>query len=188
MKQLLVFLALLSFNCSVAQNQTSNYHEKRDIAKNELSIGVFNLVVFGALDVAYERILDGNSSLGIEIFGQIIDPDNNETGDAFYKDISITGKYKHFFGSSYARGFYVNGFGMLSSGNYDPAYNNYNEDNFGAETENYTDFALGFGVGGKFVSPKGFFLDLSAGIGRNFFSSNSPTIVGQFNVNLGFRF
>ncbi len=53
---------------------------------------------------------------------------------------------------------------------------------------NYTDFALGFGLGGKFVSKQGFFLDLNAGIGRNLLNDNSPTIVGQFNVNLGFRF
>ena len=50
---------------------------------------------------------------------------------------------------------------------------------------NYTDFALGFGLGGKFVSKQGFFLDLSAGIGRNLLNDNSPTIVGQFNANLG---
>ena len=56
------------------------------------------------------------------------------------------------------------------------------------EGTKYTDFALGFGLGGKFVSKQGFFLDLSTGIGRNLFSDVSPTIVGQFNVNLGFRF
>lgn len=108
--------------------------------------------------------------------------------DAFYKDFSLTGKYKYFFGDRYARGFYVHGFGMLSSGEYD-SYVYDSSDGYGSyEYQDYTDFALGFGVGGKFVSTGGFFLDLGAGIGRNLFTEKSPTIVGQFNVNLGFRF
>ena len=108
--------------------------------------------------------------------------------DAFYKDFSLTGKYKYFFGDRYARGFYVHGFGMLSSGEYDSYVYDSNSGYGSYEDQDYTDFALGFGVGGKFVSTGGFFLDLGAGIGRNLFTEKSPTIVGQFNVNLGFRF
>ncbi len=189
-----LFLLIFVFVTSITYAQDSQINEntepeKRDITQNELSIGALNLVAFGALDITYERIIDQNSSWAIEGFIKALDRDNEDIGDAFYKDFSLTGKYKYFFGDNYARGFYVHGFGMLSSGEYESDYY-LNEPGMGGyyEYENYTDFALGFGVGGKFVSSGGFFLDLSAGIGRNLLSENSPTIVGQFNVNLGFRF
>jgi len=185
---LFALISLISFSQETpepTQEKTSTTF-KRDITKNELSIGAFNLVAFGALDVAYERIMTPNSSWAIEAF--VLAIDDEDLGDAYEKDFSLTGKYKHFFSDRNAWGFYVNGFAMLSTGN-DQIFNYYDsfEGNMYTE-ESYTDFALGFGLGGKFVSKQGFFLDLSAGIGRNLFSDVSPTIVGQFNVNLGFRF
>ena len=52
----------------------------------------------------------------------------------------------------------------------------------------YSDFALGFGVGGKFVSKNGFLIDLSFGIGRNLFNRDSPDLVVLPNINVGYRF
>lgn len=163
---------------------------KRDIAKNELSVGTLNLVAFGAVDIAYERIMTQNSSWAIEAFVLALDRDNEDLDNAFDKDVSLTGKYKHFFGDRTAWGFYVNGLAMLSSGKYKFTTESFVNGNFfyKTEEENYTDFALGFGLGGKFVGKQGFFLDLSAGIGRNLFSDHSPVVVGQLNANLGFRF
>ncbi|MBZ9631759.1 hypothetical protein LB465_13295 [Salegentibacter sp. LM13S] len=183
----LVFISSVTFAQDSQNNQTTA-PDKRDITQNELSIGALNLVAFGALDLTYERIIDQNSSWAVEAFIKALDRDNENIDDAFYKDFSLTGKYKYFFGDRYARGFYVHGFGMLSSGEYDDNWVVDSEGYGYYEYEDYTDFALGFGVGGKFVSSGGFFLDLGAGIGRNLFSEKSPTIVGQFNVNLGFRF
>lgn len=182
-----VFITSISFAQDFQNNETTE-PEKRDITQNELSIGAFNLVAFGALDITYERIIDKNSSWALEGFIKALDRDNEDVDDAFYKDFSLTGKYKYFFGDNYARGFYVHGFGMLSNGEYDNDYLT-GPDGYGYyQYEDYTDFAIGFGIGGKFVSHGGFFLDLNTGIGRNLFNENSPTIVGQFNVNLGFRF
>ncbi len=165
--------------------ETSIY--KREIAKNELRIGALNLVAFGALDIAYERIVSPNTSWAVEAFILALNRDNEDIAEAYRKDFSVTGKVKYFFSDRTAWGFYVSGLAMISSGD--------NEEDFFApdgsfrtETENYTDLALGFGLGGKFVAKQGFFLDLNAGIGRNLFSSVSPTIIGQFGVNLGYRF
>ncbi|WP_037321644.1 hypothetical protein [Salegentibacter sp. Hel_I_6] len=192
MKNLFLVAFLLISSINFAQDSQTNETtepEKRDITQNELSIGALNLVAFGALDLTYERIIDQNSSWAVEAFIKALDRDNESINDAFYKDFSLTGKYKYFFGERYARGFYVHGFGMLSSGEYESNYY-YDSNSYNGyyEYEDYTDFALGFGVGGKFVSSGGFFLDLGTGIGRNLLNNDSPTIVGQFNVNLGFRF
>lgn len=164
---------------------------KRDITYNEISLGALNLVAFGALDVAYERIVTPNTSWAVEAFFLALTKDNEDLSDAYSKDFSLTGKLKYFFSDRAAWGFYVNGLTMLSTGNYTPEDNRtFNPDiPFQApEEQKYTDLALGFGLGGKFVAKQGFFVDLSTGIGRNLFSSNSPTIIGQFNANLGFRF
>lgn len=188
-----LFLLFISSISAQSQSQSQTQDEtvfKREIAKNELSIGAFNLVAFGALDVAYERILTPNTSWAIEGFILALNRDNEDISEAYSKDFSLTGKYKYFFGDRTAWGFYVNGLAMISSGEYE----DWNQDvemrdgSLSYVKENYTDLALGFGLGGKFVSQQGFFVDLGTGIGRNLLSNNSPTIVGQFNVNLGIRF
>lgn len=193
MKNLFIAVFLLATTAvTYAQEEkesTSNQEEveKRDITQNELSINAFNLVAFGIIEITYERVINENSTWALEGF---FHPSKDDYIDeAYYKNLSLTGKYKHFFSSNYARGFYVNAFGMISSGEYetDYYYNDISEE-YVYETEDYTDFALGFGLGGKFVSQGGFMLDLNAGIGRNLLNDNSPTVVGQFMVNLGFRF
>ena len=161
------------------------YH--RDITKNEISIGALNLVAFGALDIAYERILSPNTSWAVEAFILALNRDNEDVAEAYRKDFSLTGKFKYFFSERSAWGFYVNGLTMISTGENDETF--FREDgSFRTETENYTDLAVGFGLGGKFVAKQGLLLDLNAGIGRNLFNSEAPTIIGQFGVNLGYRF
>ncbi len=188
MKNILSAVLLLCFtSLSFAQSDDEDQNfNQRNTSQNELSINAFNLVAFGVIEITYERIISENSTWALEGF---LHPSKEDYIDeAYYKDFSITGKYKHFFSSTYARGFYVHGFGMLSSGEYETGY--YYDDNLGGyyETEDYTDFAIGFGLGGKFVSTGGFLLDLSTGIGRNLFNDNAPQVVGQFMVNLGYRF
>lgn len=161
---------------------------KRDITNNELSIGAFNLVVFGALDVAYERIITQNTSWAVEAFILALTRESDWGDGAFNKNSSLTGKFKYFFGDARAAGFYVNGLAMISGGEYTEDGTYLNDSYIEGEEGDYTDLALGFGVGGKFVSKQGFFIDLGTGIGRNLLNNNSPTIVGQFTVNLGFRF
>lgn len=188
MKKLLI-ISLLLISGSIFSQVTTEENPKiftRDVAKNELSIGAFNLVAFGAIDIAYERILTPNTSWAIEGFILALNRDNEVAEGAFTRNASLTGKFKYFFSDNMAWGFYANGLAMLSGGEY---YENYDiEFNRPGEEITYTDLALGFGLGSKFVARQGFFADLSAGIGRNLLNDNSPTIVGQFNVNLGIRF
>lgn len=188
MKSLLPTLLLIFIGFSGFSQQDTLGGFPRDIAKNELSINAFNLVAFGAIDVAYERIIDPNSSWAIEGFILALNRESESADYVFTRTASLTGKYKYFFSERSAWGFYANGLVMLSAGEY---YEDlYDRDGYYTSRvdKEYTDLALGFGLGGKWVSKQGFFLDLSSGIGRNLLSSDSPVIVGQFNVNLGKRF
>ena len=186
MKKYIVPLVFL-FSTSVFAQLEDQELDRRDVAKNELAVGALNLVAFGALDLAYERITTPNTSWGLEGFILALNRDSEDVSEVYDKDASLTGKYKYFFGDGVATGFYVNGLAMLSTGEY--GQDVYDVDGYyTAEYANYTDLALGFGVGTKYVARQGFFIDLSTGIGRNLFSSDSPTIIGQFSVNLGMRF
>ena len=98
------------------------------------------------------------------------------------------------FQKKYAKGFFVEGFAMLNSGDFfaellvfdpiDPAVSP-----SPTLEENYTDFALGISVGGKFVTPRGFVVDLYLCIGRNLLNIDfAPELVGRGGVTLGYRF
>lgn len=180
---ILVFTVFSTFSQEVTQEIFP-----RDIEKNELSVNAFNLVAFGAIDVAYERIIDPSSSWAVEGFILALNRESESADYIFTRTASLTGKYKYFFGDNTAWGFYVNGMAMLSTGEFYEEV--YDRDGFYNSTvdREYTDLALGFGLGGKWVSKQGFFMDLSTGIGRNLLNNDSPIVVGQFNVNLGKRF
>lgn len=185
MKKLIFPLVLLFSTAIFAQEEETVF--KRDTARNELSIGALNLVVFGVLDIAYERVLSNNTSWAVEGFIQAFNRDNEDPSKLYSRKSSLTGKYKYFFGEGPATGFYVNGLAMISNGEYDVFL--YDDGDYLREvSRDYTDLALGFGLGAKFVAKQGFFLDLGAGIGRNLLNPDSPTIVGQININLGMRF
>ena len=191
---LLAFLAssTFAFSQEPVQDQPLTH---LDVSKNELSLNVFNVLIFGAIDGAYERVLNDHSSLGIEVFSKAFNKNKGEDIDlaeAYSKDFSITSKFKYYFRENKsAHGFYAEAFGMYSDG--------WNEkevevpmEQGGFYTEEvdveYSDFALGFGVGGKFVSKNGFLIDLSFGIGRNLFNRDSPDLVVLPNINVGYRF
>lgn len=189
---------LISFATFSQQDSTSipeqtriEVPDRRDTGKNELSIGAFNLVAFGALDLGYERILTPNTSIAVEGFILALNRESEDIAEAYSKDFSVTGKFKYFFGDYIADGYYVNGLVMVSTGEFDDNEDERYDPVTGfstSEVKEYTDLALGFGLGWKLVARQGFFVDLNGGIGRNLLSNNSPTIVGQFNINLGMRF
>lgn len=57
------------------------------------------------------------------------------------------------------------------------------------EGESFTDFALGISVGAKFVSPRGFVVELYTGLGRNLLGSEyAPEVVSRGGISLGYRF
>lgn len=114
-------------------------------------------------------------------------PYDNENLDANI-NYYISPYYRIFFGKKYAAGFFVEGFAMLNS--IDREYGVQDSGGFYTyEEESVTDFALGFGLGGKWVSKNGFVFELTGGIGRNLFQNDyDTTIVGKFGFNLGYRF
>ena len=191
---LLLLLTLLSLQFTAQEKEgTKPSKHSEDIEKKyELKLNAFNLIAFAAIDISFERLIDENSSYGVAVFYNFSDYTDSDI--AFPKKFSITPYYRWFFSENkYARGFFIEGFGMLNTYQDDYSYN-YNG-NYG-KIETQTSFALGISVGGKFVITEGFTAEVLAGVGRNLIKGESHEsyqdfqneIVGRFGISLGYRF
>ena len=196
MKKILLFLLVtfvsLSFTAQEFEGPKENRYPEGVEKKNELKLNAFNLIAFAALDISYEKLISANSSYGVAIFYNFSDYENDDI--TFPKKFSITPYYRWFFSENkYARGFFIEGFGMLNTYQDDYSYN-YNG-NYG-KIETQTSFALGISVGGKFVITEGFTAEVLAGVGRNLIKGESKEgyqdfqneVIGRFGISLGYRF
>ena len=187
---LLLLLAFLTLQINAQEKEgTKESRYPQDVDKKyELKINVFNLIGLSALDLSYERLINAESSYGVAVFYNFTDI-NDDIG--FPKKFSLTPYYRWFFSeSTFARGFFVEGFGMLNT-NQEIIYLLGNNSE---RIENDTSFALGISVGGKFITKSGFTTEVYLGVGRNLIKNENEDdyfefdIVGRFGISLGYRF
>ena len=172
MKRLLLAVLVLAMGfISYGQESedTNPYEANNEIKGN----GLF--LVIGAFDVTYEYLLNEESGLGLNVF---IPYDSEIRDDIQYY---VSPYYRFYFGNKYAAGFFLEGFGMLSS--FEPEL-------FGNDEDYVTDFALGIGLGGKWVTKGGFVGEVSFGFGRNLLNTDESDIdfVAKLGITLGYRF
>ncbi len=178
MKKLFVLICLTFSLSGFSQEKETTNFKRNELKGNAL------FLVLGAVEITYERIINEDTGLGVSLF--FVSEDDFET------NLSLTPYYRAYFGKKPAAGFFVEGFAMLNS-YIDHGYTTYYYDN-GTTITNFvadetgTDFALGFGLGSKWIHKRGFVFEINAGIGRNLFSDNSPEIVGRGGITLGYRF
>lgn len=172
MKKITLLFVLLISTISTAQEKEEKYPQDID-KKDEIKINVLTVLAAKWVDLSYERLIDEESSLGISA---TINTDTSESS----LNYSLTPYYRRYFSGKYARGFFVEGFGMLFSAEESSI--------FGNTDEFETGFALGVSVGGKFVSKKGFTTELLLGIGRNFADSDYNDVIGRIGISVGYRF
>lgn len=137
-------------------------------------------MVLGAFEVTYERTLNEESGIGLTAFLPISEEVRNDI------EYYISPYYRLYFGEKYAAGFFVEGFGMLNSTERSLSTN----DEYTNEEEFVTDFALGIGLGGKWITKSGFIGELSFGFGRNLFNTKETDddFVGKGGITIGYRF
>ncbi|WP_310379455.1 DUF3575 domain-containing protein [Flavobacterium sp.] len=159
----------------------SQEKSKSETLKNEIKVNALFLVL-GAVEVTYEHLLNQDTGLGISFF--VVNEEDFDTS------FSLTPYYRAYFGKKPAAGFFVEGFSMISAGKYGSSYNyDYNTNtSYYIDGKKYTDFALGFGVGSKWIHKRGFTFEINAGIGRNLFNDYSPEVIGRGGITLGYRF
>ena len=194
MKKIVLFTFLLAITISFAQEKEEIYPQ--DVNKKyEIKLNAFSLIVFSSLDVSYEYLLNKDSSFGVGVFYNF----NDINDDLYYpKKFSLTPYYRWYFSETrFARGFFVEGFGMLNT--YEDNEYNYYYDNNGNYIDNSeplkeTDFALGISVGGKFIIKSGFTAEVYGGVGRNLFNNSNNNnnlnndLITRGGISLGYRF
>jgi hypothetical protein len=182
-KLLLVSLFLSLPLCQTYSQDVTDPIDGRD----EIKMNLLNLIAFKYFDASYERIIDEESSFGV---AALINLGNDNDIFDYLREFSITPYYRRYFSKGYAKGFFVEGFGMInqSSDEFFSDFNEFGEPN-GFTAEKYTDFAVGVSLGGKFISKRGFVAEVYGGIGRNLLNSdNMVEVVGRGGISLGFRF
>jgi len=193
MKKIVLFIFLFATTISFAQEKEEIYPQ--DVNKKyEIKLNAFSLIVFSSLDVSYEYLLNKDSSFGVGVFYNF----NDINDDLYYpKKFSLTPYYRWYFSETrFARGFFVEGFGMLNT--YEDNEYSYYYDNNGNYIDNSeplkeTDFALGISVGGKFIIKSGFTAEIYGGVGRNLFNKDNNSylendLITRGGISLGYRF
>lgn len=178
-----ILLALVSFGINAQE-------VIKKTKSNEIKLNVFNTLIFKSVDVTYEYLLNDASAVGLSFFANM----NNEFNDGpnYNEKIAVTPYYRHYFSRKYAMGFFMEAFGMFNTQEIETIYY-YPESDYESNTgiDQSNNFALGFALGGKFVSSRGFIFEFFGGIGRNLFTSSdyiSTEFVPRLGINLGYRF
>jgi len=185
------FYTILIFFTTFVTFAQSNY-EQETTKYNELKINMSNLIGFKFLDVGYEKIINEESTFGVNLLFNL-DSNSESTGLDEYRTFSITPYYRHFFSNKYAQGFFVEAFTMLHSAKEDDYYYEIFDPNTGmysggSNSNTYTDFAVGISAGAKWVSRRGFVAEIYLGIGRDLLGNSDEEVVGRGGVAIGYRF
>ncbi|MBL4745421.1 MAG: DUF3575 domain-containing protein [Flavobacteriaceae bacterium] len=150
--------------------------ETEKIARHEIKINALYTLI-GIPEFGYEYILSKESSVGVDILFSSEDIDLK---------FAITPHYRFYFGRKPATGFFTEVFGMLNVSEIDSYYDYGSSYKNASETS--TDFALGFAVGAKFLTNKGWTFEISAGLGRNLLNQGSNDFVPRGGLSIGKRF
>lgn len=165
MKKLLLAFALLVSSLGYSQQ--------------EIKIDVADAIIVKSLEFSYESYLSENSSVGLSAFFNIA---KQEASFRYNENVMITPYYRHYFTTNEQWNLFGEAFVGINSGKTESVKDS------GVYDDKYTDGALGVAVGTKYVASGGFIIDVYAGIGRNLFGTNSPTVVPRLGVNIGWRF
>ncbi|WP_111682389.1 DUF3575 domain-containing protein [Winogradskyella tangerina] len=184
MKKILPFILAIAMTMTAFSQEEPASDNDLSIRSNEIKLNALYLVI-GSFDFTYEYLINEESGVGVNAF---IPFDEDIKDDINYY---ISPYYRLYFGKKYAAGFFLEGFGMLNSYNEFQSINvNDPGDIFVRTTESKTNFALGVGLGGKWMTNSGFVGEINFGIGRNLFDTEDEDFefVAKIGISVGYRF
>ncbi|MFC2108944.1 DUF3575 domain-containing protein [Bacteroidota bacterium] len=170
MKKLLLFF-VLTLSLTLSAQKAS-----------EIKIDVFDILALKTLDVSFERVMNSESSVGVAL---LFNFEKKSSSFRYSEEFVLSPYYRqHLFYKGNVN-FFGELFGALNTGDIDLTPAEIAVD----KADTYTDFALGLGFGGKYVSSHGFVVDFHAGIGRNLFNTEvSREIVPRVGISVGKSF
>lgn len=171
MKKTLFFIAFVAMiSCIQAQELQQN---RTEVKFNGLSFAI------GAVDFEFERTLNKYSSVGMSF--------RLAYKEGQYSEISTF--YRRYLGKNHASGFFVEGFALYHQKK--DLFNRTFDVGTLSVLETRSDFALGVGIGYKYVSKKGLILQAHVGAGRNIFNgknSYGELHPGKAGISIGYGF
>lgn len=194
----LTILILLTFTFGFSQTGYDDFTV--DSPKNEFQLNIFNLLIFSALDVNYERIVDDESSFGVSMMFSLNGTDRfkNYNDPYYFEGFNLSPYYRIYFGRKPNAGFFAETFAMYSKGHYD--YYFYSNDEschdcitidewYGGshKIKPFTEFGVGFAVGIKFLTRRHFSISAYGGVARNFLTTHGPSVAPKVGISLGRR-
>ena len=179
MKNNLLLLTLLAFTTISFSQETEDENSQQRI--HELRLDGLKLIAGPIAEASYEFVKNENSGYGISILA-------NLGNDSYDENFSITPFYRMYFFNKQdygAKGFFVEGFGKLSTGENEF----YDFDSSINETDKYTDVSLGMSLGKKWVNKNGFVFELLVGASRALGGDNDgPEAYFRGGLFVGYRF
>lgn len=148
-------------------------------AQQEVKLDITDALALRTLDFSYEYYLSEKSSVGI---AALFNFEGRNSDFRYNEDRMITPYFRHLFTTDRTWNFFGEIFLGINTGEKEIITNNV------TTYRDYTDGALGIGVGSKYLSESGFIVDIHAGLGRNLFGSDSPAVVPRIGLNVGYRF
>lgn len=182
-KLLIISFVLLGFFCGYAQESADM---KEDFPKNEFRINALNLLLFKSFDVTYERVINDESSYGINTMFSLEGESRFSSDDYiyYYEGFTLTPYYRLYFGKKPNSGFFGEAFMIFSSGKYD-----YYESNYEYGFKDFTEFGIGLSIGTKLVTKRNFVANIHGGIARNFLDSKyGPGAAPRVGISFGWRY
>ena len=175
-KSLLVLSLFICFNLSGQSDKESlSIFEKH----HEVKLGVIKILAGPIFEGTYEYIKNRNMGYGASLLVNF-NPEND-----YFENLSITPFFRMYFDRDEqygAKGFFVESFLSLYSGDDNLDYNGDNKD------ESYFDTALGFGIGQKWINSGGFILEFRLGVGRNLLANAPDNAIFKGDFSIGYRF
>ncbi len=172
------FIALYCL-CSSAFSQNQENIDNRLENDNELRLDGIKLIAGTILEGTYEYVGNKNSGMGISLLVNL-DSDNE-----YPENFSLSPFYRMYFFNRQdygAKGFFVEGFGKLATGEETTMFDDFND------KENYTDFSLGMSLGKKWVNSNGFVFEILVGVSRSLGGNPGREAYFRGGLFVGYRF
>lgn len=187
MKKIIITL-LLATSLVNAQESSISYK------KNEFRIDVLSAILSSKLSVSYERFLENDFSVGINM--NYADS-KKLTRDFEEGNTSNLGKYeinpyvRYALSKGKASYYFAEVFASYNSGDYKEIVREENSGTaiYTTKISNYTDIGAGGSLGYKMYFNESIALELLVGFGYNFINTDkSPDKISRVGINLGYRF
>lgn len=179
------FLLLFVFAAGILNVQAQDSNGR----KNDVMLSPIELIAGRTFNISYERFLNKNSGLGINLLSYL------GKEDCESKFTQFSPYYRMYFGNKYAAGFFVEGFLPITM---TTNYENYSNNSANDSVREYkrTSLGIGIGLGGKWITRNNITFEVSAGIARRFGESERKSFIfsevynytGKAMLGIGYRF